>query len=68
MKETADVSNRYRFVRFLPEYAWIGWSSKKLKYPLKVYKNKNEVITIEVEEKQKGRATQVSTGFYPDVR
>jgi hypothetical protein len=68
MKNTADVSNRYRFVRFLSEYAWIGWSRKKLNYPLKVYKNKKEVLRVELEKTQKGRVTQVSTGFYPDVR
>ncbi len=68
MKRTADVSNRYRFVRFLPEYAWIGWSGRKLEYPIKVYKNKKDVLTIEIGEKQKGRVTPVSTGYYPDVR
>ncbi len=68
LKSTADISNRYRFVRFLPEYAWIGWSGRKLEYPVKVYKKKKEVLRIEPGEKQKGRETEVTTGFYPDVK
>lgn len=68
IKRTADVSNKYRFVRFLPEYAWIGWSRKKLEYPLKVYKNKREVLTIKTGVEEKGRVTLVSTGYYPDIK
>jgi hypothetical protein len=30
LNEKTDASNYYRFVRFLPEYAWIGWSDEPL--------------------------------------
>jgi len=33
-KEDMDTSECYRFVRFLPEYIWVGWSNEELKYPL----------------------------------
>jgi len=28
-----DFSDSYRFVRFLPEYAWIGWHNKTASFP-----------------------------------
>lgn len=31
-----DPSERYRFVRFLPEYVWTAWSDDTLSYPLTV--------------------------------
>lgn len=34
MKEDLDASKQYRFVRFLPEYIWFGWSFDDLEYPL----------------------------------
>lgn len=33
-KDDLDASSRYRFVRFLPEYFWVGWSDEDLVYPL----------------------------------
>ncbi len=34
LKEELDPSPYYRFVRFLPEYVWLGWSDKPVAYPL----------------------------------
>lgn len=33
-KEDLDTSGRYRFVRFLPDYIWVGWTDGELRYPL----------------------------------
>ena len=33
-KEDMDTSACYRFVRFLPEYIWVGWTNGELRYPL----------------------------------
>ncbi|TGL46747.1 hypothetical protein EHQ59_17065 [Leptospira kemamanensis] len=33
IKEDLDISNEYRYVRFFPEYVWIGKSKTKLKDP-----------------------------------
>jgi hypothetical protein len=34
MEKGLDPSDRYRFVRFLPEYIWMGWSDDDLSFPL----------------------------------
>lgn len=34
MKRDLDASRQYRFVRFLPEYIWFGWSFDDIDYPL----------------------------------
>ncbi|MEI6971499.1 MAG: hypothetical protein WCL44_08265 [bacterium] len=41
-REDLDTSDRYRFVRFLPEYIWVAWSNDDLKYPL-AFKTDNGV-------------------------
>ncbi|HQO22158.1 MAG TPA: ankyrin repeat domain-containing protein [Spirochaetota bacterium] len=41
--KNVDPSNYYRFVRFLPEYMWIGWTNNKINYPIQIKKN-NEII------------------------
>ncbi len=28
-----DTNYRYRFVRYLPEYVWVGWSDRQVAYP-----------------------------------
>jgi hypothetical protein len=35
-KRDVDPSIQYRFVRYLPEYLWLGWSDKALSYPLEL--------------------------------
>ncbi|HOA08246.1 MAG TPA: ankyrin repeat domain-containing protein [Spirochaetota bacterium] len=41
--KNVDPSNYYRYVRFLPEYLWIGWTNNKINYPIQIKKN-NEII------------------------
>ncbi len=36
LKEEMDASESYRFVRFLPEYIWTGWSFDEIFYPLSI--------------------------------
>jgi len=31
-----NPSDKYRYVRFLPEYSWLAWSNKNITAPLKV--------------------------------
>lgn len=35
-KQDVDPSNQYRFVRYLPEYLWVGWSDQALSYPVEL--------------------------------
>lgn len=34
LKQELDPSPRYRFVRYLPEYLWMGWSDQAITYPV----------------------------------
>lgn len=45
-KETADISDDYRYVRFLPEYAWVAYSQEKMNYPIRITKGSQKVLEI----------------------
>lgn len=36
LKQELDPAPRYRFVRYLPEYLWIGWSDQAIAYPVEL--------------------------------
>ena len=36
LKQELDYSTSYRFVRFLPEYLWMGWSDQNIVYPVEI--------------------------------
>ncbi len=62
-KKSLDISNEYRFVRFLPEYAWVIYSLQKLKAPLKIV-NQNKTLS---EIPQTKNAVIVSIDYMPDT-
>lgn len=35
-KQDMDPSMQYRFVRYLPEYLWLGWSDQAISYPVEL--------------------------------
>jgi hypothetical protein len=63
-----DVSRTYRFVRYLPEYAWVGWTGRRLVAPMTVSVSHpakplmNSKISVNY-----GSINSVIIGFYPDV-
>lgn len=66
LNQKLDPSENYRFVRYLPEYVWMGWSDDAINYP----------VTLRTPYSQ-GRiaepgvlngAVAVSIGFLPDTR
>lgn len=65
-KQDVDPSIQYRFVRYLPEYLWLGWSDQAISYPVELrtssgshtYIRKPSVI---------GHSS-VSIAFIPDAR
>lgn len=63
-----DVSEAYRFVRFLPEYAWVGWSRRELKFPLKTSIKKHGITDFSKEQGTLTKINILSFGFYPDCR
>lgn len=36
LKQDLDPSISYRFVRYLPEYLWMGWSEQPVVYPVEL--------------------------------
>ena len=36
LKQDLDPSISYRFVRYLPEYLWMGWSDRPIAYPIEL--------------------------------
>lgn len=36
LREDLDPSIRYRYVRYLPEYLWMGWSDQPITYPVEL--------------------------------
>jgi hypothetical protein len=39
IQKSLEYAKDYRFVRFLPEYIWAGWTDKEIEYPVKFYFN-----------------------------
>lgn len=70
MKKELDASRSYRFVRYLPEYMWVGWSNKDISYPLTVSlkeeKKEYEPVSSSVLPVVKG-VTNISIMHYADV-
>jgi hypothetical protein len=66
-KQETDPSDNYRFVRFLPEYAWVGWALKKNTEPFTAYKNGKAVMTSE-SFNISSSINSVILGYYPDTK
>jgi hypothetical protein len=64
-KQDVDPSTQYRFVRYLPEYLWLGWSDQALSYPVDL-KTSAGFRTSITQPNVKGR-TSVSITFIPDA-
>jgi len=60
-----DPSTTYRFVRYLPEYLWLGWSDKAVYYPLELRTSAGSRTYIK-QPSVIGR-NSVSIGFIPDA-
>lgn len=61
-----NPADRYRFVRFLPEYGWLGWSSKKITPPVSIKSGTREVL-LKNSYNIKGKGTTMTFAFYPDT-
>lgn len=65
-KQDVDPSTQYRFVRYLPEYFWLGWSDKPFTYPVELRTSSGAQIYVQ-KPSVLGR-TSVTLAFIPDVR
>ncbi len=66
-KKDMNPSDKYRYVRFLPEYSWIGWSDKKIPAPLKVNSGENS-HSIPETTVISNNGLNVIIGYFPDVQ
>ncbi|MDH4284890.1 MAG: hypothetical protein OEV35_06185 [Gallionellaceae bacterium] len=64
-KQDIDPSIYYRYVRYLPEYLWLGWSDQPLSYPVELRTSSGARSYIQKPEVM-GR-TNVSITFVPDA-
>lgn len=64
-KEELDPSTGYRFVRYLPEYLWMGWSDRPVTYPVEL---QTPGASVYVQHATVSRpASAVTIAFIPDA-
>ena len=64
-KSNLDESDSYRFVRFLPEYAWLNWNMSPKSDNIQIYRPRSEITVIEIDLTEKA-INGVYIGFYSD--
>ena len=65
LKQELDPSNTYRFVRYLPEYLWMGWSDQAITYPVEL---RTSTSKIRIQQPGVINSTSISVAHLPDVR
>lgn len=65
-KKEMDPSDKYRFVRFLPEYSWLGWSSKNISTPLRINSG-SESYSITNSTLISNNGNNTIIGYFPDA-
>lgn len=64
LKQELDPSPRYRFVRLLPEYLWIGWSDQDMAFPLDL---RAAAADIRIPRPSVMNHTAVTVAWLPDA-
>jgi len=64
-KQDIDPSIHYRFVRYLPEYLWIGWSDQAITYPVELRTSSGSRTYIR--QPSVIGPTSVTIAFVPDT-
>jgi hypothetical protein len=64
LKQELDPSPRYRFVRYLPEYLWMGWSDQAITYPVNL---RTPTATIRIQSPNVVNRTSITLSHLPDV-
>ncbi len=65
MKKDLDPSPYYRYVRYLPEYLWMGWSDQAVSYPVRV---STPGASAEIRQPAVVNGVSVSIAHLPDSR
>jgi hypothetical protein len=64
-KQDIDPSVQYRFVRYLPEYLWVGWSDQVINYPVELRSSSGSRTFLQ--QPSVIGPTTVTIGFIPDA-
>jgi hypothetical protein len=65
LKQELDPSTGYRFVRYLPEYLWMGWSDEAISYPVEL---RTPTAALKIKHPNiENNGTSVSVAFLPDT-
>ncbi|MBI5627035.1 MAG: hypothetical protein HY935_07565 [Nitrosomonadales bacterium] len=65
LKQELDPSFTYRFVRYLPEYLWMGWSDQAITYPVELRTSSSK---IRIQQPSVVNRSSVTVSHLPDVR
>ena len=63
-KQELDPSTAYRFVRYLPEYLWMGWSDQAITYPVEL---RTPYTRINIRQPSVVNRTSVAIAHLPDA-
>ncbi len=63
-KQQVDPSIAYRFVRYLPEYLWLGWSDQAVTFPVELRASSSQVM---LRHPSISNGVQVSVAYVPDA-
>jgi hypothetical protein len=64
LKQELDPSTSYRFVRYLPEYLWLGWSDRPIAYPVKLRTSQSTTV---IQDPGVRNGVRLSVAHVPDV-
>lgn len=64
LKQELNPSIRYRFVRYLPEYLWMGWSDQPIAYPVEL---RTPASRIKIQQPTVTGRTSVTVVHVPDA-
>jgi hypothetical protein len=64
LKQNLDPSISYRFVRYLPEYLWMGWSDQPIAYPVEL---RTPASRIKIQQPTVTGRTSVTVVHVPDA-
>lgn len=64
LKQELDPSPDYRFVRYLPEYLWVGWSDQAIAYPVELH---NSAANITVQQPMTDNLNSVTVAYMPEA-
>lgn len=64
LKQELDPSTGYRFVRYLPEYLWMGWGDQAIAYPVELH---TPSARISIRQPDMVNRTAVTVSHLPDA-